>query len=118
MRSEVNAISRPVGDQQGEVSMPGWSVKRLSPVPSARPVIMGVAGEACRLIDRADAGICVEPENTYSLIILAQGQARQGDHAGAIETLEKARAVEPRNQYVRTTLERLRAGEEDADDGG
>lgn len=58
------------------------------------------------------------PANTYSLILLAQGQARQGDRAGAIETLERARAVEPANKYVRTTLERLRSATEDGVEGG
>ena len=34
VRSEMNAISRPVGDHVGSVSMPAWRVSRLS-VPVA-----------------------------------------------------------------------------------
>ncbi len=49
-----------------------------------------------------------EPEDTYSLIMLAQGQARRGDRAAAIATLERAHEIEPDNAYVRRTLEQLR----------
>ena len=33
----------------------------------ARPLIMGVAGEASKIVENADAGICIEPENAQQL---------------------------------------------------
>ena len=37
--------------------------KMLEFMSCARPVILGVAGQAREIIERSDAGICVEPEN-------------------------------------------------------
>jgi glycosyltransferase involved in cell wall biosynthesis len=34
----------------------------------ARPIIVGVAGEASALVERAGAGISIEPENAVELV--------------------------------------------------
>ena len=36
----------------------------------ARPIVLGVEGEAAKFIQQADAGVCMEPENAEDLLRL------------------------------------------------
>jgi colanic acid biosynthesis glycosyl transferase WcaI len=42
--------------------------KMLEFMSCARPVILGVEGQACKILEAAQAGICIEPENSSDLV--------------------------------------------------
>ena len=59
------------------------------------------------LIDAYDGMLGMYPDDYRALVTKAQLQERVGDYAGAINSLEKARAVNPESTYTKQTLQRL-----------
>ena len=60
--------------------------KMLEYMACGRPVILGVEGQAQQLIEEAQAGLCIEPENTEALmnaIITLYKDAKLRDDLGA-----------------------------------
>jgi glycosyltransferase involved in cell wall biosynthesis len=58
--------------------------KMLEFMACARPVILGVQGQAQQILENAQAGICIEPENSSAL---AQAVLRLADNEQLRETL-------------------------------
>ena len=58
--------------------------KMLEFMSCARPVILGVEGEAQRILEEARAGVCIEPENSSAL---AEAVSRLAQDAQACETM-------------------------------
>jgi glycosyltransferase involved in cell wall biosynthesis len=58
--------------------------KMLEFMSCARPVILGVAGQARQIIDEAQAGICIQPESADDLV---QAITRLGADSALRETL-------------------------------
>lgn len=50
----------------------------------ARPIILGVRGESQRIVERAGAGICIEPESDLQLADAVRQLARDQAHARAL----------------------------------
>ncbi|MCL4721309.1 MAG: glycosyltransferase family 4 protein [Gammaproteobacteria bacterium] len=50
----------------------------------ARPIILGVRGESQRIVERAGAGLCIEPENDQALADAVRALARDRGHARAL----------------------------------
>lgn len=89
--------------------------RSLNPL-SARPdlvagAIAGRLGDLGEAKARFAAAVEREPGNWYALLELAVATGLEGDRAGALSLLERARSANPRDPLIADVARRFRAGE-------
>jgi tetratricopeptide (TPR) repeat protein len=66
-------------------------------------------------LDHARKGVELEPDDAGHLDTLAEVYIQRGDKVKAVELMKKCIEMQPRYEYFRKQLQRMQAGDRDAD---